>query len=152
MSSAAAQAIITKGLTCGRSTACESGTSITAGSFSLYCLTPMPIQTPTGGGSRPMQPGEISQLYQVVPEQYYVVNRNQEAEYFRTRIPVTIKLTMGKFKVDKEYLVPEERARVIVNIANVYNVTKDRMAVTFSNVRRTYTKALVKLSNFRVRR
>ena len=112
----------------------------------------MPVAKPPGsGGGRALQPGQISQLYQVVPQQYRVIPREKEAEFLRTRIPVQIKLNMGKFKVDKEYLVPEHRARTIVNVANVYNSTRERMSVTMSKLRRTYTKALVKVSNFRRR-
>ena len=101
-----------------------------------------------------MMPGQISQLYQPVPnaDQYYVVDRAKEAEYFRKRVPVTIAFKMGKYETDKVYMVPEDKARIIVNIANIYNVTKERMSVTLTNVRRSYTKAKVILSNFRLRR
>ena len=148
----ATAAIITKGLTCGLTRACENGTSITAGRFSLFCgLSAVPASS---GGSRPYAPGEIGQLYQPVPPQdmYYVVDRSREAEFLRTRVPVIIKFEMGEYKVNKEYLVPEERARVVVKVVNMLNVTKERITVTLSNIKRTYSKAKVKLSNFRLRR
>ena len=154
MSTPAAQAIITKGLSCGRTTSCEGGTLVITGPFNLFCLTAMPPRSmPIGGGSRPMQPGEISQLYQPVPEewQYIQVPREKEAEYFRRRKNVVISVNLGKFKTTKEYLVPEEKAKIMFNIVNALNVTRERMSVRVTNMKRIYTKAIVKLTSFRIK-
>ena len=141
-----------KGLSCGKTRACQGGTLITAGSsFTLFCTTTAVYSEPIGGGSRPMQPGEISQLYQPVPPelQYYVVPREQEAEYFRSRVPVTITWKMGDRVIEKEYMVPEEKARILVNVMTAVNVTKERMSANLSGLKRVYTRAVVKLTNFR---
>jgi hypothetical protein len=147
----AGQVIIMKGLSCGKTTACQSGTMITAGRFSLFCVIPPPRSEPIGGGSRPMMPGEISQLYQPVPpqDQYYVVPRELEAEYFRKRVPVKILWRMGDKSIEKEYMVPEDKAHYIVNVAAAYNVTRERISAKLSGMKRLYTRATVKLTNFR---
>ena len=154
MPTLAVKAVLMKGLTCGYTTACESGTSITAGKFTLFCYMPYrppPRPAEGSGGSRPMQPGEISQLYQPVPQpqQYYLVPREEEARYMRTRVPVTILFKMGERSLEKEYMVPEERARIVANVINVVNVTKERMSVTVKNIKRLYCKVKVKVTNFR---
>ena len=98
-----------------------------------------------------MMPGEIGQMYQPVPpqDQYYVVPREQEAEYLRKKIPVKIMWRMGEKTIEKEYLVPEAKAHTIVNVAAAYNVTKERMSVKLTGLKRLYTRAVVKLTNFR---
>ena len=151
----AGQVIIMKGLSCGKTRACQAGTLLTAGSsFTLFCATPgnLPVLSePIGGGSRPMQPGEISQLYQPVPPelQYYVVPRDKEAEYFRKRVPVVITFRYKEKEIVKEYMVPEEKARIIASVASAINVTKDRMSAKLSGLKRVYNRAVVKITNFR---
>lgn len=140
-----------KGLSCGKTTACQGGTLLTAGStFTLFCLKAI-VSEPIGGGSRPMQPGEISQLYQPVPPelQYYVVPRDKEAEYFRSRVPVVITFKFKGKEIVKEYMVPEEKAHIIASVATAINVTKERMSAKLSGLKRVYTRAVVKLTNFR---
>lgn len=156
----AAHAIITKGLTCGQTTACEYGTSMTAGPFTLYCINPFPIPGsggPGAGGSyvtRPLQPGEIAQLYQPLPDwqQYYIVPRDQEAEYLRRFLPVMITMKFGNVEVEKQYMVPTERARAIFKSVSVVNATRDRMSAAVHNLKRVTTRAVVVVSNFVLRR
>ena len=159
----AAQAIITKGLSCGQTTACENGTMLTAGFLSLYCANP--FKEPGGGGgggpgvggntvTRPLQPGEISQLYQPLPDsqQHYVVPRDQEAEYFRTFTPVKIELKIGKIEIDKQYMIPQGKARAIFNTVNMINATKDRVSASVSNIKRITSRVVVSVTNFALRR
>jgi len=156
----AAQAIITKGLSCGKTTACQSGTMLTAGPFTLFCVNPVEDTGGGGGGgyypnhTRPLQPGEIQNLYQPVPdqEQYYVVPREKEAEYLRRFLPVRIEIKIGSKTVEKMYMVPQDKAQVLFNIVNVVNATKDRMKVVVSSMKRITTKAIVTVTNFRLRR
>jgi hypothetical protein len=156
----AAHAIITKGLTCGQTTACEYGTSITAGPFTLYCIN---VDGPVGGGpggaggsyvTRPLQPGEIHQLYQPLPDwqQYYVVPRDQEAEYLRRFLPVMIQMKFGNVEVEKQYMVPTEKARAIFKSVSVLNATRDRMSASAGNLKRVATRAIITVRNFVLRR
>lgn len=158
-SSNAAHAIITKGLTCGRTTACENGTMLTAGPFTLFCLNPAvdPGGGGPGGGSyvaRPMQPGEIAQLYQPLPDwqQYYIVPRDQEAEYFRQFLPVMITMAFGNVNVEKQYMVPQAPARAIFKSVSVMNATRDRMSVMVSSLKRLTSRAIVTVTNFALRK
>lgn len=157
----AAQAIITKGLSCGKTTACENGTMLTAGPFTLFCVNPVVAGGAGGGGgyypktvTRPLQPGEIQHLYQPVPdkEQFYIVPREQEAEYLRRFLPVRIEIKIGKKTIEKQYMVPQDKARVLFNIVEVVNATKDRMKVMMSGMKRITTQAIVKVTNFRLRK
>jgi len=154
----AAQAIIMKGLSCGKTTACENGTMITAGPFTLFCINP---EVPRGGGGggyypipvRPLQPGEIQYLYQPVPDkdQYYIVPREKEAEYLRRFLPVKIEVKIGGTTIEKQYMVPQEKAQVLFNIVEVVNATKDRMKVIVDSMKRITSKAVVTITNFKLR-
>ncbi len=156
----AAQAIIMKGLSYGKTTACENGTMITAGPFTLFCINPFLKKGGGGGGyypktvTRPLQPGEIQHLYKVLPnqEQYYIVPRDKEAEYFRRFLPVLIEVKIGGKTVEKQYMVPLERAQVMFNIVEVVNATKDRMKAIVSSMKRITSKAIVTVTNFRLRK
>jgi len=154
----AAHAIITRGLTCGQTTACEYGTSMTAGPFTLYCINPFPIPGSGGPGggyiTRPLQPGEIHHLYQPLPDwqQYYVVPRDQEAEYLKRFLPVMITMSFGNVEVEKQYMVPTERARAIFKSVTVLNATRDRMSATAGNLKRIANRAIVTVTNFVLRR
>ena len=156
----AAHAIITKGLTCGQTTACEFGTSITAGPFTLYCINPAPIGGGGPGGAggsyvaRPLQPGEIHHLYQPLPDwqQYYIVPRDQEAEYLKRFLPVMITMKFGNVDVEKQYMVPTERARAIFKSVSVVNATRDRISASAGNLKRVAIRAIVTVSNFVLRR
>lgn len=157
----AAHAIITKGLSCGQTTACENGTMITAGPFSLFCVNPIPEKQSGGGGGympnhvvRPLQPGEIAQLYQPVPDQqqYYVVPRDQEAEYLRRYLPVRIELKIGNVEVEKQFMVTTDKARIIFNNVQMMNTTKERISVAVSGLTRVVTEIVVKVTNFALRR
>lgn len=159
-SSNAAHAIITKGLTCGRTTACENGTMLTAGPFTLFCINPAVKPGGGGGGympnhvTRPLQPGEIAQLYQLVPDhqQFYVVPRDQEAEYFRQFLPVMITMSFGGVNVEKQYMVPRATSRAIFKSVSVMNATRDRMSVMVKGLKRLASRAIVTVTNFALRK
>ena len=157
MSSLAIQAIITKGLTCGATTACQSGTVIMTGPWQLFCLTSMPepvILPPGAAGGKTLQPGEIARLYQPVPDewQYIQIPRDKEAEYFRKRKVVKVEFNFKSINITKEYSIPEEKAKIIYKLANMYNVTRDRITVGGSFIKRLYTTARVRVTGFRIKR
>lgn len=157
----ATTAIITKGLTgCGHGplTQCRSGLITTP--FSLYCsVASEPTPHPgTGGGPYPrdawnrFNPGDIKNFYQPVPEEYYIIPRDQEARYFRRYKPVKITVKLGDHVMEKEYNVPDSHSKMIVKAFNVLEVTKDRIEVMAANVRRVTSDIVVKVKNLRLKK
>jgi hypothetical protein len=155
----ATTAIITKGLTGGHAPLdpCKSGLITTP--FSLYCTGILPPPPVSGGGGpypydawNKFNPGDIKNFYQPVNQTYYVVPRDQEHKYFKRHTLVTIGVKFGKFSTEKEYLVPLKNARAIVKVFNLMEVTKERIDVTVSNVKRVITDAVVAVKNFRLKK
>ena len=159
----ATTAIITKGLTRGHGplTACRSG--IITSHFSLYCTGIVPPGVPSkggGGGPYPRDawnkygPGDIQNFYKPVPDdqQFYHVPRDKEAEYFRRDTHVVLRVKIGDFQVEKEYAVAEKHEYMIVNVLNMLNVTRERIKVTFSGIKRITTRLVVAASKLRLRR
>ncbi len=144
--------IITGGL--GRP-ACKG--MITMATFSLWCEVEPPKEPVTqGGGSIPLAPGEIANLYQPVEGGAEAVglpggegNFVNPAAYGKRVVRVAVKLNDRVF--EKEYLVTDKRAKSVITIVNLINVTKDRMMVMASNIQRITTSAVVKVKNLRIK-
>lgn len=152
----ATTSIITGGLDC--TPACI---GLITSKFSLYCteIPPIPPGELSGGGPYPADQGawnqvqDIQDFYQPVPDQDpFIVPRDDEADFFRKKVIVTIKMDMGPFKANKTYAVPEKRHGTILTVFNLMNVTRDRVAVVVKNIKRVVTKAKVAISNLRVKR
>lgn len=160
MGSIATTAIITGGLTGGHSPVdpCKSG--LITSPFSLYCrLLPKPVPPPgSGGGPYPgnawnkFNPGQIQDFYKPVDptQQYYIVPRDQEANYFRRHKIVTMRIQLGDIVVEKEYAVPEKRARAVVKTLNLINATVANIKLTVSGIKRITSEAIVKIKNLRL--
>lgn len=157
----ASTAIITKGLTGGHGPLdpCKSGLITTA--FSLYCTGILPDPIPgTGGGPYPRDawnkynPGDIKNFYQPVPQeqQYYIVPRDQEERYFRRYKTVRIGIKLGETTVEKEYSVPEQKARAIIKAFNLMEVSKERVDLSITNIKRIVTNAVVAIKNLRLKK
>lgn len=129
--------------------------------FHLWCGIEIVVTPPkpSGGGPYPgkahnkFAPGEIQNFYQPVPpeQQYYVVPRDQEARYFQRHKHIVVKFKMGEFAVEKEFAVPEKRAKAIVKVLNVLNNTRTRINVGVSNVKRMAGNLTVAVSKLRSR-
>lgn len=144
--------IITGGLGC--LPACE---SIITAQFGLggLCTVTVEIQD-GGGGSYPLAPGEIANLYQPVdypsvPKtsdgvEYYVPNDSLKSKHV---VKVTVEFK-GR-KTEREFLVNEKRAHMMVKAANFVNKTHERINVVASNIRRVVNHS-VKVLNFRKKR
>ena len=155
----ATTAIITGGLTCGHGPLdpCKSG--IITSAFSLYCTGEVPPPEPTGGGGGPypcdawnkLNPGEIQNFYQPVPEQYYIVPRDQEADYLRRYKPLTVTFKMGDITVEKIYQVPETRRKIVVKAFNLMDITRQQIGFTVSRVKKVAFGVKIRVSNFRKR-
>jgi len=136
--------IITGGLTCGATTsACKHG--IITAPFSLY-HTSSRFQG-VGGGPYPgdawnkFDPGDFEQFYQEIPDalQYYVVPKDQEANYFTRSTHIVLKVKIGDFEVEKEYVAASNGARAVINILNVLETTRSKISVA--------TKALTNIKH-----
>lgn len=157
--SLATTAIITKGLTCGHGPLdpCKSGLITTA--FSLYCTSTPPTLPPSGGGGpyphdawNKFNPGEIQNFYKPVdPTDYLLIPKDQEAEYFRRYAPVKITFKMGDILVEKEYRVPEERRKVVIKAFSMVDVTRDRINIAITNMKRVTKGIVLTVRNFRLR-
>lgn len=155
----ATTAIITKGLTCGHGPLdpCRHGLITTP--FSLYCSVapPAPIVN-AGGGPYPrdawnkLNPGDIKNFYQPVPQEYYIVPRDQEERYFRRHKAIKITFKMGEFVVEKEYSVPEKRANVVIKAFNFIEATKQHIDVAVTNISRITSSIVVKVKNIRLKK
>lgn len=139
-------AIITNGLWC--STALESGMITTY--FSLHVRTPIEIY---GGGN--YYPKEA---WNKVPDiQNFYKPYTEEWEYkrledidVRKRKHVVLKITIGEFQHEKEFVVAEKTAKIVVSITNIFNTTKTNIQMKVTNLK-TFTKKLVaKINKIRV--
>lgn len=160
LGSLATTAIITKGLTGGHAPLDPCKTGIITSAFSLYCTYTPPEPTPpkTGGGGpypghawNKFNPGQIQNFYKPV-EQPYIIPRDREAEYFRRRKIVTMKIKLGDISIEKEYAVPEKRANMVISVLGLANKTVDNIKVAVSAVKRITTNAVVKIKNLRLKK
>ncbi len=150
-------AIITKGLTCAPVDPCKSGIITTH--FSLYCNEPPPPpeQPPAaGGGAYPydawnkFNPGEIQNFYQPVDmEQYYIVPRDQEAEFFRRRKVVKLEVKFGENVVTREFSLPEGQAPYVIKALSIANRTMDNMKVAVTSIKKKIHDIKISVSNLR---
>jgi len=154
----ATTAIITGGLTCGHGPLdpCRSG--LITSPFSLYCTSIYvpPVPDP-GGGPYPCEawnnlaPGEIQNFYQPVPVEYYMVPRDQEANYLRRYKKLKITMKFGDFMTEKEFLVPETQRRVIVEAFNLVDITQQRIKVMVEGLKKVAGGVSVSIRKFRKR-
>ncbi len=154
----ATTAIITGGLTCGHGPLdpCKSGLITTP--FSLYCTAaPIPPQPDAGGGPYPceawnrLEPGEIQNFYQPVPLEYYMVPRDQEANYLRRYKKLKITLKMGDIVAEREFMVPETKRKIIVETFNLMDITGQKIKLMVEGVKRVAGGLNVKIRNFKLR-
>lgn len=159
--------IITNGLTCNPAgTACKNGIITTF--FSLYCVDapippepkPQPPPVSGGGGAYPrdawnkFNPGDIQKFFKPLnPEQqHYIIPRDQEARYFQRRKIIKLEINFGEKRIEKEYSVPEKRARVTVKVLDIANATLQSMTATVNNIKRITSNAVVYVKNIRLKK
>jgi len=137
--------IITGGLGIGFK-ACE---GLITTHFSLYCRPITPPVPPTGGGGGPY-PGpawnkvdNIQNFYQPVKDIY-----DPDAMY-KTKKQVILKIDIGNIHVEKIYLVPIQRADTLVTVLNVLNVTRARINVGISRLRKVLHNIKVSIYNLK---
>ena len=156
----ATTAIITGGLTCGHGPLDPCKTGLITSPFSLYCtatyVPPVASQS-SGGGGYPcaawnkLNPGEIKDFYQPVPLEYYMIPRDQEADYLRRYAPLKITVKMGDKTYEKEYRMPDTRRKIVVKAFNMMDITKQQVGFAVQSVRKVSSDIKIVISKFRLR-
>ena len=158
LGTAATTLITTKGLFIGDgiTSGLEFGASITP-FFRLWInvSTPPPpvYQGGSNGGSKPLLPGQIQHLYKPVPahQQYYVVPRDQEANFFNRNKVFTINMVFNNNTYMKQIEISDQRARTVFKVLNLANMTKDKINVVASGLKNVANRANISIRNLRTR-
>ena len=120
--------------------------------FQLACfvfIPPEPAKPTNDGGSIPLEPGEIQDFYQPVdlPSEGDFVD---PSVYGKRVVKVIVR---SKFlESEKEFMITEKQMKNIFKVANIVNVTKERMNVVFKGIRNIASRAVVTIKNLRLKR
>lgn len=142
-------AIITKGLGC--LPACE---ALITSHFGLAGLCVITVVVGPTGGSPPLMPGEIGNMYQPVDPPpgfedhpaFYTPQDGRDPFSIKQQVRITVEFR-GE-KTEREYVVSPRRAAMIVSVANFINKTQERIDAVVKNFRKVTNRA-VKILNFR---
>lgn len=115
--------------------------------FSLYCV---PVQPPTGGGGGPY-PGAAWNKFDNAQDIFQPVDQDRynPEKLYKIKQRVVIRIDFKNFHTEKIYLVPMERARIIIKVANIFNVTRDMINISVKKVRRVLHNIKVTIFNLR---
>jgi len=129
--------VLTNGLTCGETTACEGGTTMTAGLFTLW-VAPV-IQTAGSGGGHAL-PNSLSGAARNTQPTLEYPQSDPDLVYIDPykvggrRVPVTITFKMGDRVTEKIYTVPVNKAEVLIKVMNwITSYKRKAMSVSMSN-------------------
>ena len=155
MSSLAAQKIITHGLDCG-----SAKPGLIQAHFGLFCFGVFPDRDEgAGGGPYPytawnrLEPGEIANFFKEVEVNgELIVPLDQEAEYFRKKHIVILKVNFGKLEFEKAYAVPKERARILITTINLLNNTRNKIEFAVNGIKSLVSKVIVSVKKVRITR
>jgi len=105
-----------------------------------------------GGGPYPhpnawnvIQPGKLAEFYKPVD-----TTSQTPPFYVPVATPknhVIVRVVIGERTFEKEYLVPQQNTRIIVNVLNFINKTFIKGHVVISNIKRLTTNITVKIKN-----
>lgn len=117
--------------------------------FSLYCV---PIEQPPAGGGGGPYPGDAWNKFDTAQDIFQPVDtdRYDPEKTFKIKQRVVIRIDFKNFHTEKIYLVPIERARIIIKVANMFNVTRDMINVSVKKVTRVLHN--IKIAVFNLRR
>jgi len=104
-------------------------------------IPPVHIQEP-GGGSYPMAPGSAKNIFQPVGQPRIPIGANPPFY-----VPVSDKLgdKAGQFKftvvwdnkeVIKDYVLPNRSGRIVINLLQITDVTRDKIKIMSTNIRK----------------
>jgi len=138
--------VLTNGLTCGVTTACEGGTIMTAGLFTLWCgTTPVIVEPPPppdpGGGSHPTpnnvgayagqtNAGRVTVSYPPSEPNLVYIDPNK---VMGRRVPVKLTFKMGETEVEKIYTVSVSKAESLIKVMNFVTTYKKKISVNLAN-------------------
>ncbi len=147
----AGQRIITRGMGVGY-TACGDGLITTH--FSLLCRpVEVPPERPPGGGGGGPYPEKMDawnqfdnaqDIFQPVDKDIYDPNK-----IYKTKKEVIIRVEFGNFHMEKTYLVPLQRANVVVKVIHLFNATRSRINIGVSKIKRVLHRIKVSVSGLR---
>jgi hypothetical protein len=119
--------------------------------FSLYCppvVVPPPKIKGGGGGPYPgdawNKVNDISNFYQ--PVQDYVRDPSQIQ---KPQKQVVLKINIGKINIERYYMVPVERADMLVKVLNLANKSRKIFNVKVNNLRRFLHNIQISIRNLR---
>lgn len=120
--------------------------------FQLGCFVfvpPPPPRPPAQGlgGSIPLEPGEIHDLYQPVDTEFLNGDLAKPEAFGKKMAKLIIK--SEKFNVEKEYMLTERKAKAVVKAMNIVNMTRENMKVVVSGLTRFVDGVSVKVRNLR---
>ena len=133
--------VLTKGLSCGHSSGCEAGTSITAGYFTLWCGTEFRRQAGAGGGvahPNALTPNVAKSTAATLttphsdPDLIYI----DPNKVMGKRVPVKLIFKMGEREIEKIYTVSVSKADVLIKVMNLVTTYKKKMSVSLTNLTR----------------
>jgi len=115
--------------------------------FHLFCGITITVPNVSVGGSKPMAPGEIANFYQ--PVDYQPLNSGKEVPYEagRSNNYVKIEISIKDKTYEKEFLVTPRGRKTVAEILNFVNVTKERISVKVTNLKRIAVRAVVTIRN-----
>ena len=153
----AVQSILLNGLTCGSTGACEGGTLLTAGPFSLFCEftpeAPPDIPDSSGGGipynAGPINTGDIARVdYPAQAEQPILIPLDPNAPFIK-RAPVTLKLKWGEQEIEKIYMVRMNKLTILIKIIDIANTTKHGISIRLKKIKKINHNISIKLKSTR---
>lgn len=142
-------AIITNGLFC----APVERSGIITTFFSLYIAEEPPQQG--GGGWYPRDAWNkipaIQNFYKHVPNQYeddWQYKRIEDIDIRKVK-HVKLTITLGSKQHEKEYIVRERIAKVVVNVGHVFEASKAKIQLSVQNVKNIKHNISVKINKLR---
>ena len=104
-----------------------------------------------GGGSYPLRPGEIQNLYKPVAQElqpdYYIPTDLDPLAKLKNL--VIVRVNIKGHEVEKEYLMKPKPYKALINIVNLINTTDLQIKTTIKNLKLKVNSILVKLRNLR---
>lgn len=118
--------------------------------FHLYPLPIVVTVVGTGGGSRPLAPGEINTFYKPVQSHMlpqgmpdYLIPKDFRADGKIVKISVQLR----DKTVEKEYVVHPKTGDILVKILNLLQKSKDSVSVLVKNIQKVSNKGKVLIKN-----
>jgi len=140
----AGQKIITHGLGINHK-ACD---GIITTHFSLYCQD---VEVPpTGGGGGPY-PGKAWNKFDNAWDIFKPVDKDHydPDKIYKVKKQVILKMRMGDVEIEKIFLVPINRTKIVVKVLSIVERGYKKVAVAVGGVKRVYHRIGVSITNFK---